>query len=193
MSAETHVGLSIGEVSRRTGQTVVALRHWEAIGLLPPPSRAGGKRRYPEEALSHIAMIGLVRRAGFSLEETRELLGARTSGDPPGGEWQALVARKGAELDERLAAVRAARRLLNHLADCRCRTFAECLTRDRRARQASPVHSPDMIPNEGRGAPRPYVNTLSGSRLSRYSGIDVIGGRSQSPISRTSRKKRSLP
>jgi DNA-binding transcriptional MerR regulator len=120
--------LPIGEVSQRTGQTVVTLRHWEAIGVLPPPPRIGGKRRYPEEVLSHIAMIDLVRRAGFSLEETRELLSTRCDGQPPAAEWQALMVRKQAELDELLAAVQAARKLLTHLAGCQCRSFDECLT-----------------------------------------------------------------
>src|SRR5262249_60364792 len=54
--------LAIGEVSRRSGQTVVTLRHWESMGLLPPPPRIGGKRRYPAEILTRIAMIDLLRR-----------------------------------------------------------------------------------------------------------------------------------
>jgi MerR family redox-sensitive transcriptional activator SoxR len=120
--------LSIGEVSRRTGQTVVTLRYWETIGLLPPPPRTGGKRRYPETVLSHIAMIDLVRRAGFSLQEARELLSARNAGQPPAAEWRTLMVLKQAELDQLLETVQAARKLLNHLAGCRCRSFEECLT-----------------------------------------------------------------
>lgn len=119
--------LTIGEVSRRTGQTVVALRHWEAIGLLPPLPRAGGKRRFPEDMISRISMIDLIRRVGFSLDETRELLGTRRAGRPPGGAWRELVVRKEAELDELAAAIHAARTLLVHLADCRCPSFADCL------------------------------------------------------------------
>jgi DNA-binding transcriptional MerR regulator len=72
-------------------------------------------------------MVDLVRRAGFSLDEARELLDDRTPGRPPGDRWQALVARKQVELDELLAAVRAAARLLVHLADCRRRSLEECL------------------------------------------------------------------
>jgi MerR family transcriptional regulator, redox-sensitive transcriptional activator SoxR len=121
--------LGIGEVAQRTGQTVVTLRHWEAMGLLPPPPRTGGKRRYAEEVMSRIAMIDLLRRAGFSLDEARELLAARPSGEPPGGAWQTLMVRKQAELDEHLAVVHAARKLLAHLADCKCHSFDECLAK----------------------------------------------------------------
>jgi MerR family redox-sensitive transcriptional activator SoxR len=120
-------GLSIGEVSERTGQTVVTLRHWETMGVLPPPPRTGGKRRYPHEVLSRVAMIDLVRRAGFSLDEARELLATRTPGRPPGVRWGTLVARKRVELDHLLAAVEAAQRLLTHLARCQCPSLDGCL------------------------------------------------------------------
>lgn len=121
--------MAIGEVARRSGQTVVALRHWEAVGLLPSPPRAGGKRRYPEEVLTRIGMIDLVRHAGFSLVEIRDLLDGRLQGEPPGPRWQAQVARKEADLDKQLAAVHAARRLLTHLGGCRCRSLEECVAR----------------------------------------------------------------
>lgn len=119
--------LAIGEVSRRTGQTVVTLRHWESMGLLPPPPRIGGKRRYPAEILSRIAMIDLLRRCGFSLEEVGELLAVRGSDRPPGVEWRALMVRKQAELDELATAVHAALRLVIHLTECSCQTFDQCL------------------------------------------------------------------
>lgn len=119
--------LAIGEVSRRTGQTVVTLRHWESMGLLPPPPRIGGKRRYPAEILSRIAMIDLLRRCGFSLEEVGELLAVRGSDRPPGVEWRALMVRKQAELDELATAVHAALRLVIHLTECSCHTFDQCL------------------------------------------------------------------
>ena len=129
--------LAIGEVSRRTGQTVVTLRHWEAMGLLPPPPRIGGKRRYPAEILSRIAMIDLLRRCGFSLEEVRELLAVRGSDRPPGVGWRGLMIRKQAELDELATAVHAAQHLVIHLTECRCHSFEQCLARVTGARSPS--------------------------------------------------------
>jgi len=136
--------LAIGEVSRRTGQTVVTLRHWEAMGLLPPPPRIGGKRRYPAEILSRIAMIDLLRRCGFSLEEVGELLAVRGSGRPPGVEWRALMVRKQAELDELATAVDAALRLVIHLTKCRCHTFDPLLTLWSAARRRGPGRASGM-------------------------------------------------
>ena len=141
--------LAIGEVSRRTGQTVVTLRHWETMGLLPPPPRTGGKRRYPAEILSRVAMIDLLRRCGFSLEEVGELLAARGSDRPPGVEWRALMIRKQTELDELAAAVHAAQRLVVHLTECRCHSFEQCLTRVTGARVPSPGRVPTDVESSG--------------------------------------------
>ncbi len=44
--------MSIGEVARSAGVRPSALRYYEGVGLLPPPERANGRRRYGGE-LSH--------------------------------------------------------------------------------------------------------------------------------------------
>ena len=44
--------LTIGEVARRAGLNVSAIRYYEAEGLLPEPPRSAGQRRYPGETLT---------------------------------------------------------------------------------------------------------------------------------------------
>ena len=61
--------LSIGEVARRTDVAPTTLRYYEKIGLLTPPSRAGGQRRYDDAVLSRLEVIGLCKAAGFTLAE----------------------------------------------------------------------------------------------------------------------------
>jgi MerR family transcriptional regulator, redox-sensitive transcriptional activator SoxR len=117
--------LSIGEVAERTGHTVVRLRHWEKVGLLEPPPREGGKRRYPPSVLSRIAVIDLARKAGFRLPEIREVLIDRNA-QRTGDRWRALTGRKAAELDELQSTVEAMRALLAHLAACDCDSLEEC-------------------------------------------------------------------
>src|SRR5205823_4640014 len=41
--------LSIGEVARLSGKAASAIRYYEAVGLLDPAERVGGRRRYPPE------------------------------------------------------------------------------------------------------------------------------------------------
>ena len=63
---------------------MATLRHWESVGLLEAPPRWGGKRVFPETVLIRIAVIDLARRAGFRLQEIRQLLAPEQGLDAPG-------------------------------------------------------------------------------------------------------------
>jgi DNA-binding transcriptional MerR regulator len=71
--------LTIGELARRAGVTASALRYYEELGLLPPPARISGQRRYPESAARLVAAILLYSDAGFTLAEQKVLLATRAS------------------------------------------------------------------------------------------------------------------
>jgi DNA-binding transcriptional MerR regulator len=43
--------MKIGELARRANLNPSAIRYYEKMGLLAPPHRSGGQRRYPSEAL----------------------------------------------------------------------------------------------------------------------------------------------
>ncbi len=66
--------LTIGEVARRAGVRPSALRYYEDAGLLSPPARTGGQRRYEEGVLRRLAVIAAARRMGFTVAEIRTLL-----------------------------------------------------------------------------------------------------------------------
>jgi DNA-binding transcriptional MerR regulator len=61
--------LTIGELARRAGVATSALRDWEELGLLPPPARISGQRRYPESAVGLVGLILLLRDVGLTLAE----------------------------------------------------------------------------------------------------------------------------
>lgn len=66
--------LRIGDVVRRTGLTERAIRHYEAQGLLKAARTASGQRVYGEDMLRRLAIIRVLKRAGFSLSEIRKLI-----------------------------------------------------------------------------------------------------------------------
>lgn len=66
--------MNIGEVAARTGLTERALRHYEAEGLLRPGRTAAGRRVYDAADLETLARINLLKRAGFTVAQIRELL-----------------------------------------------------------------------------------------------------------------------
>lgn len=73
------MSLPIGEVSRRSGLSADALRYYEREGLIPAPDRTlGGARRYEESTLDQLQVITALREVGFSLEQVRGMLAAKT-------------------------------------------------------------------------------------------------------------------
>ncbi len=118
--------LRIGEVSDRSGIAASAIRYYEGEGLIPKPDRRNGLRVYNESILDQLALIGLTKRAGFTVAETRKLLAGFSRKTPPGERWRALARAKNAELDERIAEAERMKRVLRTVTRCRCPTLADC-------------------------------------------------------------------
>jgi len=66
--------MTIGELSRRSGTPVKALRAWTDMGLVYSPGRSpAGYRLFDESALWCIGVIGELRGLGLTLAEISEL------------------------------------------------------------------------------------------------------------------------
>jgi MerR family copper efflux transcriptional regulator len=105
--------LKIGEVSRRSGVGVEALRFYEKGGLLDSPSRTfSGYRVYGEEVLERLAFIKRAQALGFSLDEIRRIIDDARKGESPCDEVREIVRRRLAELDERMREMRLYRKEL---------------------------------------------------------------------------------
>src|SRR5262245_44325046 len=116
--------LAIGELARRTGVAVSALRYYEQAGLMPPASRVSGQRRYPASAVRLVGVILLLREAGFSVREMRPLMAALRSHSLAG--WRDLARHKIANLDQRIAKAQAARSALQHALACPHADLVDC-------------------------------------------------------------------
>jgi DNA-binding transcriptional MerR regulator len=115
--------LTIGELARRAGVTASALRYYEELGLLPPPTRVSGQRRYPQSAARVVAAIQLYSDAGFTLAEQKALMASHGSAS---AEWRRLARRKLAELDEQIATAQAAREAISHGLRCPHEDITQC-------------------------------------------------------------------
>jgi MerR family redox-sensitive transcriptional activator SoxR len=119
--------LTIGEVARQAGVPASTLRYWESAGLLTAPGRVGGKRRYDPQALRQISLIVLIKRAGFTLAETRIVLSGLSDRTPPPQIWRKLAERKLPEIKQTLAEARAMKKILEEGLRCDCLTLDDCL------------------------------------------------------------------
>lgn len=76
------MSMSINEVARLSGVTSRTLRHYDAIGLLPPAYTAsGGRRYYEQDDLLRLQRILLLRDLGLGLDAIAEVLAGQERHD----------------------------------------------------------------------------------------------------------------
>jgi DNA-binding transcriptional MerR regulator len=85
MSPDT--GLSISQLARAGDCSIEAVRYYERLGLLSPPSRSvGGHRHYDQRHVLELCFIRKARDLGFSIERVRELMELAAQ---PSSPWRA--------------------------------------------------------------------------------------------------------
>jgi MerR family transcriptional regulator, redox-sensitive transcriptional activator SoxR len=128
--------MPISHVARVFGLRTSAIRYYEQIGILPPPMRKNGQRRYDNSALFRLAVVQRARETGFTLEEIRELFFGFPPGTPPPKRWHQLSQRKIVELRDRMKRLKLMETLLKRVKNCRCDALDEC--GEKILRQSSP-------------------------------------------------------
>jgi DNA-binding transcriptional MerR regulator len=79
----TVIGVKIGEVARKTGVAVGALRYYENLGLIASQRGDNGYRYYDPVTIQQVQFIKKAQALGFSLEDIREILTVYHHGDLP--------------------------------------------------------------------------------------------------------------
>lgn len=113
------MALTISELARGAGVGVETVRFYQRKGLLfdPRPGSVAslpGRRHYGDDEVRRLRFIRGAQRAGFTLEEIRELMELDRSNDRP--KARAMARARIVELDARIAELEAARRSLESLA-----------------------------------------------------------------------------
>jgi DNA-binding transcriptional MerR regulator len=102
------MNLTIGQAARESGCKVQTLRYYEALGLLPKPTRtAGNQRVYGDEHLKRLAFIRHARELGFSLEAVRELLSLGSKPEQSCAKADAIARTHLEEVERKIAALTA--------------------------------------------------------------------------------------
>lgn len=108
--------MRIGQLAERLGINPKTIRYYEAIGLLPEPKRQpSGYRFYEADDLERVAFIRRARQLGLRLDVIREILALRERGQRPCGYVLSVVRRQVEDIEERIAALIAARDQLTAL------------------------------------------------------------------------------
>ena len=107
--------MTIGKLAGAGGVGVETVRFYQRRGLLAEPERNGGVRRYDQADLSRLRFIRAAQAGGFTLAEIAELLALDATEER--ARARALANTRIKEIDEKIAALKAARKSLRRLAD----------------------------------------------------------------------------
>jgi MerR family redox-sensitive transcriptional activator SoxR len=120
--------LSIGDVAEYAGVQPSAIRYYESVGLLDPPRRLNGRRRYDQGVLKRLGLIQLLRDAGFGIRELQVLFGGLDSRTVPKQTWQTLAVEKIAELDALIKRTQVTRAWLAESLQQECPGVEDCVS-----------------------------------------------------------------
>lgn len=96
--------MNIGTASEVSGVSAKMIRHYEAIGLLPPPVRRDNSYRdYGAQEVHELRFIGRARKLGFAMLEIAALLALWRDKSRPSREVRRLAAAHLADLERRIA------------------------------------------------------------------------------------------
>ncbi len=95
--------MRIGELEKRSGASRHTLRYYERLGLISAHRRDNNYRAYSPQTLSDLGFIQQAQSMGFSLGEIGEILKARREQQLDCAQGAALVSRKLAEVERKLA------------------------------------------------------------------------------------------
>jgi len=119
--------LTVSEVARRIGLRASAIRYYERLGILPPPQRVSGQRRYDRTVLYRLAVVQRARQMGFALHEIKTLFLGFKDGTRAEARWRKLAERKLEELNELAEQIAGMQALLKQMrAHCHCKTLDRC-------------------------------------------------------------------
>lgn len=135
-------GISIGQLSRRTGVHIETIRYYERIDVMPrPPRSSSGQRRYDHGFVKRLNFIARARRLGFSLKDIRGLLCLVDNNNYTCKQVRQMTLDHADEARRKIADLRKLERSLRHMAArCHGDHVPDCPIIDALF-DASPIHS----------------------------------------------------
>ena len=119
--------ISIGDLARRTGAAVSAIRFYEEKGLLTSLRTRGNQRRFLRSDIRRVSFILIAQKLGLALAEIERELSALPQGRTPTlGDWERISRSMRDSIDEKIALLELTRRKLDECIGCGCLSLAKC-------------------------------------------------------------------
>jgi MerR family transcriptional regulator, redox-sensitive transcriptional activator SoxR len=119
--------LTIGELARRTGLSVSAIRYYEGRGLVEPIRTGGNQRRFLRGDIRRLSFVLIAQNLGLSLTEIeRELAGLPQGRNPTAADWRRISSGVRSAIDARIATLEKTREDLDGCIGCGCLSLKKC-------------------------------------------------------------------
>ena len=128
--------LPIGDLARRTGLAVSAIRFYEEKGLIQAMRTMGNQRRFLRSDIRRLSFILIAQKLGLGLVEIeRELAQLPQGRTPTLSDWQKLSRSMRKQLDAKIQLLTRTRAKLDECIGCGCLSLQRCqlYNRDDRA------------------------------------------------------------
>ena len=119
--------LTIGDLARRTGLAVSAIRFYETHGIVHPVRNAGGHRRYGRADIRRLSFVMAAQRLGFPLADIASHMAHLPDHKAPTkADWSRISRRMRKDIDARIAALETLRDTLDGCIGCGCLSLKSC-------------------------------------------------------------------
>ena len=119
--------LTIGQVAKRTGLSVSAIRFYESRGLVAPQRNSGGQRRFLRSDIRRLSFVLIAQQLGFSIDEIHtQLTALPDERTPTQRDWTAMSKEFRKTLDARIAGLQQMRERLDGCIGCGCLSLRKC-------------------------------------------------------------------
>ncbi|WP_067682706.1 redox-sensitive transcriptional activator SoxR [Tsuneonella dongtanensis] len=119
--------LTIGELARRTGLSVSAIRYYEDRGLVEPIRTGGNQRRFLRGDIRRLSFVLIAQGLGLSLGEIESELARLPQGrNPNAADWKRISGRVRAAIDAKIATLQKTREDLDGCIGCGCLSLKKC-------------------------------------------------------------------
>ncbi len=122
-----NAGLTIGQLAKRTGLAVSAIRFYEEKGLLSPDRTAAGQRRFARADIRRLSFVMISQQLGFSLAQIGAVFSGLPEGRPPTrADWTRIGRSFRRDIDARIDALTMLRDKLDGCIGCGCLSLKAC-------------------------------------------------------------------
>lgn len=120
-------GLTIGDLSARTGLAVSAIRFYETHDIVKPLRNKGGHRRYGRSDIRRLSFVIAAQKLGFALSEIAPHLHRLPDHKAPTkADWTRISTAFRKDIDTRVAALEDLRDKLDGCIGCGCLSLKSC-------------------------------------------------------------------